>query len=472
MTGPLLLWFRRDLRLADNPALDQARRLQRPVIPVYIFAPEEEAPWQPGGASRVWLHKSLQALEDGLRHLGSRLILRRGNSLEELEKLIRETGATALFWNRLYEPALHKRDRRIETAMERRGIRVRSFSGHLINEPDSVATRQGTPFRVFTAYWKHCRRLEMSLETVPGVRVLPVPARWPASEKLDSLGLLPGIRWYDGIDDRWTPGYRGAESVLKRFTKEAVSDYARQRDIPSRDGVSRLSPHLHFGEISPRRIIQAVIEADQSRGLLSLSAPAEAFIRQLYWRDFAHHLLHHFPQTPTQPLYDKFRDFPWRKNKRLFTAWRRGQTGYPVVDAGMRELWETGWMHNRVRMIVASFLVKDLMIHWREGAKWFWDTLVDADLANNTMGWQWAAGCGADAAPFFRIFNPVIQGERFDAGGDYIRRWVPELAKLDNRLIHKPWQAAGIRLGRQYPAPVVDHAAARKGALEAYQRIR
>ncbi|MEX2525650.1 MAG: deoxyribodipyrimidine photo-lyase [Gammaproteobacteria bacterium] len=479
MAEPVIVWFRRDLRLSDNPALDRARRSRQPLIPVYIFAPDEETPWQPGGASRYWLHESLQVLEEGLQRLGSRLILRRGDSLAELEKLARETGAEALFWNRLYEPALRKRDRRIETAMKQRGIDVQTFPGHLINEPDTVATKQGSPFKVFTPYWKHCRQLQTTLETVGGIRTLPVAAQWPASDSMESLELVSRIKWYDGIDARWTPGFRGAESALQRFIKEAAAGYATQRDIPSRDGVSSLSPHLHFGEITPRRVIKAMADADRSRGLLSLSAPAEAFVRQLYWRDFAHYLLHHFPRTPTQPLYDKFRHFPWRKNKRLFTAWSRGQTGYPIVDAGMRELWQTGWMHNRVRMIAASFLIKDLMIHWREGAKWFWDTLVDADLANNTMGWQWVAGCGADAAPFFRIFNPVTQGERFDAGGDYVRRWVPELAQLDNRFIHKPWlaspvelEAAGIRPGRDYPDPVVDHAEARKRALAAYKRIQ
>jgi len=476
MVEPVLVWFRRDLRLADNPALHQARYLHRPLIPVYIFAPEEEAPWPPGAASRCWLHRSLQALDEGLRRRGSRLILRRGNSREELGKLIHDTGATILYWNRLYEPVLSKRDRHVEAAMGRRGVHVQTFPGHLINEPGAIVTKQGTPHKVFTPYWRHCRRRETVLTTVPGMRRLSAPARWPVSVSLNSLGLLPQVRWYAGIDADWTPGWRGAERALKRFVADAFTNYEQGRDIPAQNGVSRLSPHLHFGEISPSRIIEAVTEADGSRSPLSFSSHADAFLRQLYWRDFAHHLLHYYPHTPTQPLYDRFRDFPWRKNKRLLTAWCRGQTGYPIVDAGMRELWQTGWMHNRVRMIVASFLVKDLMIHWREGARWFWDTLVDADLANNTLGWQWAAGCGADAAPFFRIFNPVTQGERFDAGGEYVRRWVPELTNLDDRFIHKPWQAPST--GRRkagngaYPGPVVDHAAARRIALEAYKQIR
>ena len=479
MVETAIVWFRRDLRLADNPALHQAVRRKVPVIPVYLHAPEIEAPWQPGSASLYWLHRSLTALEGELRARGSRLILRTGEPVEVLERLIAECGAAYLYWNRLYEPAMLKLDARVESRLRHTGVSLRSFPGHLLNEPDIVLTQQGTPFKVFTPYWRASQRRRVPGGTLPGPRRIATPSRWPTSDRLAVLGLLPDITWYDGMDEAWTPGCAGARQVLNDFIRGHVQGYERCRDYPSEDCVSRLSPHLHFGEISPGQIVTGVIEGDRVRGLLSVSRASGAFLRQLYWRDFAHYLLYHFPRTPEQPLYEKFRRFPWRKNRRWYDAWCRGRTGYPIVDAGMRELWHTGWMHNRVRMITASFLVKDLMIRWRDGARWFWDTLVDADLANNTLGWQWTAGCGADAAPFFRIFNPVTQGEKFDPDGTYVRRWVPALAGLSNRYIHRPWQAsplelevAGIRLGRDYPAPMVDHAAARLAALEAYKRIK
>jgi deoxyribodipyrimidine photo-lyase len=479
MVEVAIVWLRRDLRLADNAALYHAVRLKVPIIPVYLHAPESEAPWQPGSAARYWLHRSLAALQEELRARSSRLILRRGEPETVLEQLVSECRAAHLYWNRLYEPSMLRLDARVQARLRHAGVSLRSFPGHLLNEPDTVMTRQGTPFKVFTPYWRESQRRRVPGSTLPAPRQIAAPARWPASDKLEALALLPAINWHGGMDETWTPGCRGARSALRAFTRGPVQAYNRYRDYPAAGGVSRLSPHLHFGEISPGQVVTGIIEGDRGRGLLSMSRASEAFLRQLYWRDFAHYLLYHYPRTATQPMQEKFRRFPWRKNRRLYAAWCHGRTGYPIVDAGMRELWHTGWMHNRVRMITASFLVKDLMIHWRDGARWFWDTLVDADLANNTLGWQWTAGCGADAAPFFRVFNPVTQGEKFDPDGAYVRHWVPELAGLAKRFIHKPWQAplqeleaAGLRLERDYPAPVVDHAAARLAALEAYQRIK
>jgi deoxyribodipyrimidine photo-lyase len=465
-----IVWFRRDLRLADNPALHHALRLKIPVIPVYIHAPEAEAPWQPGAASRYWLHRSLQVLDGELHARGSRLILGRGDPETVLARLARQCSAGHVYLNRLYEPVMLKLERRIQRGLKQAGVRVRSFPGHLLNEPDEILTAQGTPFKVFTPYWRRCLQRQTPAATLPAPGRLPAPSVWPASEPLSRLELKPAVKWYAGIDREWTPGCAGARRALRRFSRDRVQHYPQHRDYPSAGGVSRLSPYLHFGEVSPAQVAGRIVAADRARGLMTVAGESEAFLRQLYWRDFAHYLLYHFPRTPTQPLYEKFRRFPWRRNRRLFSAWRRGLTGYPIVDAGMRELWETGWMHNRARMIAASFLVKDLLIHWREGARWFWDTLVDADLANNTLGWQWTAGCGADAAPFFRIFNPVTQGEKFDPDGAYVRRWVPELAALDSRFIHKPWRSPAAQR-RGYPDPVVDHQIARKAALAAFRAL-
>jgi len=470
MPESIIVWFRRDLRIDDNPALHHAARSRLPVIPVYIHGPETEAPWSPGSAGRVWLHRSLAVLDTLLRARGSRLILRSGDPAAVLEELAGRCRAARVHWNRLYEPVLLKRDRRVHARLRRAGVSVQTFAGHLLNEPESLLTRQGTPFKVFTPYWRECLKRQSPAATLSGSRKLPAPRSWPRSAALESFGLLPEHNWFAGIDAAWAPGCDSARRALQAFARNGMRDYPGQRDAPAVDGVSRLSPHLHFGEISPAQVVSRIVAADRARGLLTVSTAGEAFLRQLYWREFAHYLLYHFPDTPKQPLYEKYRRFPWKKNRRRLRAWTHGRTGYPLVDAGMRQLWQTGWMHNRVRMVAASFLVKDLLIHWREGARWFWDTLVDADLANNTLGWQWVAGCGADAAPFFRIFNPVTQGEKFDPDGTYVRRWVPELAALDGRQIHRPWRTETARR-HGYPDPVVDHDRARREALAAFRKL-
>uniref|UniRef100_UPI0025CDC5E4 cryptochrome/photolyase family protein n=1 Tax=Arenimonas sp. TaxID=1872635 RepID=UPI0025CDC5E4 len=439
---------------------------------VYIHAPDEEAPWAPGAASRAWLRRSLQALDADLRARGSRLVIRRGDSLAEIEKLIAETKAVALHWNRLYEPACIARDTRIKQGLKSRGLVVESHNAALLVEPWTVQTGQGEPYRVFTPFWKNARQ-RLSSTAVPAA-----PARLPAppvdllSLDADDLGLAPPKhepRWDEGFWPHWQPGEAGAAELVEAFLEGAAHGYKEQRNYPDRVATSKLSPHLHFGEVSPRAVVSAVLARQWPA---AVQPDVDHFLSELGWREFSHHLLFHFPHTAQENLNPRFEDFDWADpDERLLEAWRHGRTGVPIVDAGMRELWATGWMHNRVRMVVASFLTKNLRYHWRHGADWFWDTLVDADLANNTQGWQWTAGTGADAAPYFRIFSPVAQAEKFDPAGKYVRRWVPELAKLPDAALAAPWEHADLlaRLAPAYPRrPVVDLRASREAALAAY----
>ncbi len=470
-----IVWFRQDLRLTDNPALVAA--IERgPVIPLYIWSREEEGNWSPGAASRWWLHQSLKSLDRDLEKIGSRLIIRRGPTWETLRAIIRQTAVKAVYWNRRYEPAAIERDKKIKSKLRDLSIAVESFNGSLLFEPWELTTRTGKPYQVFTPYWKACLALPEPSKPLPAPKKLKSSADWPCSLEFGELELEPTIDWAAGMRESWAVGERGALKQLDDFIARRITTYDTDRNRPDIVGSSRLSPHLHFGEISPRTIWHAVT-SQQKAGILDEGS--RIYLTEIGWREFAHHLLFHFPHTTDQPLREEFTRFPWRRDAKNLRAWQQGRTGYPIVDAGMRELWTTGWMHNRVRMIVASFLVKDLMIPWQEGAKWFWDTLVDADLANNTLGWQWTAGCGADAAPFFRVFNPVTQGEKFDPVGDYVRRWVPELGTLPSKWIHKPWEAdastlvqSGIRLGKDYPNPIVDHAVARKRALVAFELVK
>ncbi len=477
--GPAIVWFRHDLRLADNPALLAARDYGTAVVPVFIWSPAEEGAWPLGGASRWWLHQSLSSLARDLDQAGARLIIRRGPALGELLLLAKETKATAIFWNRRYEPAIIARDKNLKDALRAAGLCAESFNGALLHEPWTIQNKSGKPFQVFTPYWKTCLATSDPDEPLSTPRKFDVPSKFPKSESLASLELEPKINWAGGLRDAWQPGSTGAHAELKRFLQTGLLNYSEGRDRPGLAGTSRLSPHLHFGEISPREIWHAVRKFAEAKKIPAATWRNWQFLTEIGWREFAHHLLYHFPKTPEEPLRPEFARLPWRDDKAFLRAWQRGQTGVPLVDAGMRELWSTGWMHNRVRMVVASFLVKNLLQPWQAGAQWFWDTLVDADLANNTLGWQWTAGCGADAAPYFRIFNPVSQGEKFDPQGYYVRRWIPELAKLPDDWIHKPWQApasvlstAGVVLGRDYPKPIVSLAISRELALEAYGRIR
>ncbi|MCU0624645.1 MAG: DNA photolyase family protein, partial [Gemmatimonadaceae bacterium] len=456
-----IVWFRRDLRLSDHGPLTAACARDEAVVPVFIHAPDA-TPWATGAASRVWLHHSLTALGRDLAARGSPLVLRAGHPLDVLVDLVRETGATALAFNRRAEPA----ERELEAALAARlgaELELLAHDDALLVPPARLRTGDGQPYRVFTPFWKRLREVYSPAPVRAAPRRLLAPAAPVTGLPLDALGLLPRIRWDRGLVSHWTIGEAGARTRLDGFVADGAAAYGERRDFPGVDGVSRLSPHLHFGEVSPRQVWHAVAAAAAADGQLSISDAMLGWLRQLVWREFAQHLLHHFPATPDAPLRADFADFPWCDDAAGYARWTRGETGYPIVDAGMRELWQTGWMHNRVRMIVASFLTKDLGVHWREGARWFWDTLVDADLGNNTLGWQWTAGCGADAAPYYRIFNPVLQTERFDPERAYLRRWVPELARLPNEWIHRPWEApaavlaaAGVRLGETYPAPVVD----------------
>ena len=371
-----------------------------------------------------------------------------------------------------------KRDTAIKKALAADGLAVESFNGGLLYEPAHVATKEGRPYQVFTPFWRALLAREEPAEPVAAPRKLAPAAKTAAGLSIEDLDLLPTIPWAGTMAKTWSPGEAGARERLDAFVAAGLGGYATGRDRPDRDGTSALSPHLHFGELSPRRAWHAVRTAAGGRPVAKLTGGPETYLRELGWREFASHLLFHFPHTSDAPLRSDYARFPWARDPVGLRAWQRGQTGFPVVDAGMRQLWATGWMHNRVRMIVASFLVKDLRITWLEGARWFWDTLVDADLAANTLGWQWAAGCGADAAPYFRIFNPTSQGEKFDPDGTYVRTWVPALAKLPTADIHAPAEAeasalakAGIALGRDYPEPLVDHAEARKLALEALKAV-
>ena len=475
-----LVWFRHDLRLDDNQALAAAAARGR-VVPVFIWAPEEEAPWEPGAASRWWLHHSLEKLSASLAKAGTPLVIRRCPSLDALRALAKEYAATHVAWNRRYEPAVVKRDTIIKKALVADGLGAESFNGGLLFEPVHVKTKQGNPYQVFTPFWRALLTLPEPSEPVAAARKLtaaePVK-RAAGSLDVGELDLLPAIDWAPTMRKTWSPGEAGATKRLEVFLARGLTTYGTQRDRPDHEGTSALSPHLHFGEISVRRVWHAVRQAVGGYPAAKITGSPEVYLREIGWREFASHLLYHFPHTTDAPLRADYTRFPWVKDPVGLRAWQRGRTGYPVVDAGMRQLWATGWMHNRVRMIVASFLVKDLRVTWLEGARWFWDTLVDADLAANTLGWQWAAGCGADAAPYFRVFNPTSQGTKFDPDGEYVRTWVPQLARLPAALVHVPSEAdertlerAGITLGRDYPDRIVDHAEARKLALDALKQM-
>jgi deoxyribodipyrimidine photo-lyase len=466
-----VVWFRKDLRLADNPAWARALSEGREVVPVYIHAEEEAGSWLPGGASRWWLHHALQDLDEQLRRMGSRLTIRRGASEDSLRRLIAEEDIRHVYWNRCYEPHRVRLDARIKDALKREGVNVWSGNASLVREPWEVATQSGQPYKVYTPFSKACAKLAEPAP-IPCSGVPHHPAGWPSSESLEDLQLLPRIPWDSGFPEHWDPTREGALARLERFLSEAVTRYNEARDFPAVEGTSGLSPYLHFGQIGPREVLDAISRAVPGEG-------RTVFHREIIWREFAYHVLYHFPDTPEQPLQLKYADFPWRSDPVALRAWQRGRTGYPIIDAGMRQLWQTGWMHNRVRMIVASFLVKHLLISWREGASWFWDTLVDADLASNTLGWQWAGGCGADAAPYFRIFNPITQGAKFDAGGDYIRRYAPELSRVPVQYLHTPWEmsetvqrAVGCVIGSDYPAPIVAHQVGRERALAALASLK
>lgn len=474
---PIIVWFRQDLRLSDNPALNWAAE-RAPLLPVYVM--DEAAPgiWRHGGAARWWLHHSLEALAASLRDRGLPLLLRSGPAAQVIPALAGETRAQAVVWNRCYEPYAITRDTALKEQLSGEGYAVKSFNAALLHEPWALQTGSGGPYKVYTPFWKALLGKGEPPEPLSPPGNLQAPADAPNSEELADWALTPtSPDWAGGLRATWTPGPDGARQRLNSFLNRAIDDYATGRDRPDIDGTSGLSPHLHHGEIGPREVWHAV-RARMAEGDTDESS-AMAFLSELGWRDFSYHLLYHFPDLPDRNFKKQFDAFPWAEDMPALQRWQRGETGYPIVDAGMRQLWQIGHMHNRLRMIVGSFLVKDLKLHWWHGERWFWDTLVDADLASNAAGWQWVAGCGADAAPFFRIFNPVRQSEKFDPEGTFIRSYVPEIAGLPTKHIHAPWEApqfvldkAGIRLGETYPRPMVDHKAAREAALKAFETIK
>lgn len=478
MMHKTIVWFRQDLRIHDNPAFEYASGKGH-VIPVYILDDTTAEQWKMGGASKWWLHHSLQSLSDSLGALGQKLHIFLGNPSKVLSAVLDETQADGVVWNRCYEPHAIKRDSAIKESLTLSGIEVMSFNGNLLFEPWEIKNQQGNFFKVFTPFWKHCLQQYIppfAPKKHAFAHNMQNPLHLSGEVTLNDLKLLPTYpNWAHSF--HWKPGENAALQRLDKFLEDAVSDYKEHRDFMAKPATSLLSPHLHFGEISPRYIFHkcqetlAFGQGDQSG--------VHHFLSELGWREFSYHLLYHVPTFPREPFRPEFNKFKWQGNPDHLKRWQQGKTGFPIVDAAMRELWHTGYMHNRARMIVASFLTKNLLLHWRHGAEWFWDTLLDADLASNSMNWQWVAGCGVDAAPYFRIFNPVTQGEKFDSGGDYVKMWVPELQHLDKKYIHQPWEApeavlrgATIRLGDNYPKPVVDLKATRNRALQAYADIK
>ncbi len=470
--NPTILWFRNDLRLADHAALQAALDTGRPVLPVFILDDAAAGDWALGGASRWWLHHSLLALQHDLQQRGAGLVLRRGDSVAIIVDIARQAGATEVFTGGSAEPWARQVDRAASEALGTQGARLHRMRTTMLFHPESVRTKTGGAYSVYTPFANACLALGPPKEALPAPATIR-GATLPASDRLDDWGLLPTPpHWASGLGEAWTPGETGATERAQAFLTHGLTVYDTGRDHPGEDGTSMLSPHLHFGEISACQLWHQVHRQPAGKG-------RQIFIRELLWREFNTHLLWQHAALPDAPLRPEFAAMPWRDDPAGLRAWQRGRTGIPIVDAGMRQLWRTGWMHNRVRMIVASFLIKHLMIPWQQGEAWFWDTLVDADLPNNASNWQWVAGSGADAAPYFRVFNPVLQGRKFDVEGEYVRRFVPELAKLDPRHIHAPWDApaavlaaAGIELGKTYPQPIVDLAAGRARALAAYAGLR
>lgn len=476
----VIVWFRHDLRLSDHAALTAAVATGAPVVPLYVLDDDAPVAWTPGGASRWWLHKSLEKLAQSIDGIGGSLILRRGDTADVLAKVVAESGASAVYCSRSYEPWARDLEIRVRDRLHGVGVQLKRFPGALLHEPDRLKTQAGGSFKVYSPFWRALSASFAAGTPLPAPSKIAGPDKPVMSEVLSSWELLPTKPdWAGGLRAVWQPGEESARQRLDLFLRTGLHSYAEDRNRPDLPRTSRLSPHLHFGEISPRQCWHAANLYAGSPGVRGLDKGLETFLKEVVWREFSYHLLFHFPELPETPFRSEFGQFPWRDDEVLLKAWQRGLTGYPIVDAGMRELWATGWMHNRVRMIAASFVIKDLLISWQRGEAWFWDTLVDADLASNAASWQWVAGSGADAAPYFRIFNPVSQGQKFDPEGTYVRRWVPELSRLPASVIHEPWtapalvlEAAGVRLGDTYPLPIVDHALQRQAALAGYEQIK
>jgi deoxyribodipyrimidine photo-lyase len=470
--GTAILWFRQDLRLADHPALHAALAAAGHVVPVYVLDTDTPGVWAPGGASKWWLHHSLAALADSLASAGATLVLRQGDPAQIIPALAAEAGAATVHAGVAHEPWWRRQDEAIAGTLKSAGRKLVRHRVSTLFDPWNIRTKTGGIYGMYTPFAR-------AVQAGPAPeKPLPAPSRIPgmdgvATDLLADWHLLPSTPdWAGGLRDTWQHGEAAARARLKQFLANAANAYGTGRNLPGKSGTSALSPYLHFGEISPNTVWHAALAHGDNAGV-------QTYLSELIWRDFNAYLLWHNPALPDAPLREDFAQFPWRHDKKALRAWQRGQTGVPIVDAGMRQLWQTGWMHNRVRMIVGSYLTKHLLLHWRDGEDWFWDTLVDADLASNAGNWQWTAGCGVDSQPYFRVFNPVTQGEKFDQDGTYVRRFVPEIAALPDRFLHAPWDAppeilrgAGVRLGVTYPTPMIELAEGRNRALEAYRAIR
>lgn len=461
-----IVWFRNDLRLADNLALDAAIKTNQPILPIFIY--DTNTAKELGAASKWWLHKSLIELKKNLQEIGADLIIKSGNATKIITEIALTHKASNVFWNRRYDNNGILQDTTIKEQLLNQNIACKSFNSYLLFEPQTIKNKQGEYFKVFSAFWKHC----LSNNQPPKPLQKPIFLKFQndlktLSDTVESLELLPNHSWINNLDNHWQPGEKNAAQTFENFLNSNLNNYTINRDYPLLDSTSKLSPHLRFGEISPRQIwhtINNYIAANK------LENDGAKFISELGWREFAYHTLFNQPDIKTIPLNKKFIDFPFEPNEDYVKAWQNGLTGYPIVDAGMRELWHTGYMHNRVRMITASFLIKHLLQPWQKGEEWFWDTLVDADYASNPFSWQWVAGCGADAAPYFRIFNPIIQGEKFDPKGEYVKKWIPELKDMPTEFIHQPWLCRNMLT--KYPKPIVNHAKAREKALSALQAVK
>lgn len=470
---PIIIWFRNDLRTSDNAAINKAIEQGAPIIPLFIFDEEIMGEWKYGAAQKYWLHHSLKSLGNDLQQKGANLILRRGNTIANLGDIAIKSGASAIYCLRNYEPWASQLEDFINIHFKGSNVEFKRFSGNLLLEPEKLKNKSGNNFQVFTPFFR-------ALQSSNMVRIpLPAPSKIMGfeeikieSDDLNSWNLLPQKpNWAINFTNKI--GEKHAQDKFEDFLKR-IDKYSNGRDFPSLNSTSFLSPHLRFGEISPAQIWHKIYE-------ISGNAPYgdyQKFLSELGWREFSYHILMQYPEMPNKPIKQQFENFPWENNELALLNWQKGQTGYPIIDAGMRELWQTGYMHNRVRMIVASFLIKHLMLPWQKGEKWFWDCLLDGDLANNAASWQWVAGCGMDAAPYFRIFNPITQGQKFDANGEYVRMWIPELARIPDEFIHFPKDApievlskAGVVLGRDYPMPIIDHKFARERALAGLKEI-
>ena len=463
------------MRLLDNPALHYAIEANKPILFVYIYDPN--ADWAPGSASRWWLHQSLLSMQKDLKSLNSKLLYFSGSAIEILPRLALEVRCDQIVYSRVYEPAALNQDRKLLDLLNDRDVSLKISQGNVLFKPGSILNKQDKIYKIFTPFYKACREFGFPSQIIEKPKKLRAFHYQGDSLSLDDLKLVPKKDWVNGLKAQWKPGEKNANQLLKKFLTDGVFQFSENRDFPNLDSTSHLSPHFHFGELSPQRVFYHLTKIGNEKSTLEVEA--EKIMRQLVWREFACHILVSYPFTTDQPFQSKFSKFPWkRSDKKLMQAWQKGKTGYPIIDAGMRELWETGYMHNRVRMIVASFLTKNGLLHWKKGALWFWDTLIDADLAQNSMNWQWVAGCGVDAAPYFRIFNPITQSKKFDSVGKYIRRWCPELNELPNKYIHAPWEApsnilglANVKIGVNYPEPILDLKITRERALMAYQSI-